>query len=858
MGKLTGILVGSAILLVFSYYVLSGSFGPLINWFGPIFGYRLNLLLGLMWLEQGTPLQYASIFAVWAVVGVVVGFSSKRLRSVFGTVAVIWLAIGIIFAISIGAIVVNLRTLSLSALSGITAVPPGSNIYAVLHEPVIIRYFDYFSSLFTSGSLTGLLSSSGGTVLTSKSEKILENIILFLIAGPLEAYIIMVVFGVIALYLKKRYVGPKKEKNVKEEKKVEKALVLLVISLVIVSSSSLALGGSMSGSGNSLFAANTNISLEEASSVSSIISHSYPYSLGDIVSSILELAGGNEKVQSGSPMAMSGITNNPPASSNISLSNFSGGAGISVVTGNGNLYNVYGLLNYSSNPSGFPSFPAFSNSTFSITILQSNIYQLVESFASSQNASTSQPIGFTGIGSTTLNNYYGLVNLVPNFMFIVGYNGSLSATKGDAAEAASYISSNLGITNWGKIISLNTNSLSSLSSSTPPSGPGLSLYIYSGYTTFQSSATKFSNNLLNQISTDANENLLKHSIDSGYIVPGATPTSANSSLIVAGQINSGFISQYLNSTSLKNYSSLSKTGIFALDLSYWDGRFHSTGSHSIDGASLFNYNGPLNISQKGDVSVFGFGTDSSSSLNATSPFNGLNFSIFINNATLASAIKRSGNNSSNISVTAIPAGPFYLSQYSVTSNATFPANLTESVAAKYLNSNKVALTFTIWNNDTAPVTNLNISMKQFFTTYGGTVRISNNAPQTVYMLEIAPGQHSSFSYELLIYGTGNYYILPLQSSYSYDGKTFVTQIGSTYSISGQEPSVAYAVTSSVTSLMTLTPSLRSLASFHLGPLNIVELIILLLVVLDVYIEYNAFKKWRESKKLPVNQPEVKQ
>ena len=860
MGKLTGVLAGSAILLIFSYYVLSNSFTPLINWIGPILGYRLNLLLGLLWLEQGTPLQYASIFAIWAVVGIVVGFSSKRIRSVFTTATTVWLALGIISALSLAAIalgfITNSRTLSLSSVAGLVTVPPGSNIYAILHEPVIVRYYSYFLSLFTSGTFSSLASTSSKALATQRYERVIENIILFLIAGPLEAYIIMVATGIAVLFLKNRFIGPKKEKKVK--RKEEKVIATLLIILLLASSSSIIANEKVNGGPLS---ADASTSIQEMNGVSNILSHFYSSGIGGEVGPILAAVERDLGGDNAHPSAMQPPSIAPPSSPQLSIGNLSGGAGISVVSGNGNLFNVYGLLNYSSAPSGSFSLPAFSNSEFSIAILQSNIYQMVESVVSSSTSSRSQLgnplLNVTGLGNNSIN-YLGLINLLPNFLYIVAYNGSLSSTRNYASAASSYLASELGITVWSQLISINTNSFSSLSSSHAATGPGLSLYLYSGYVIFHNSAVKFSNNILGQISNNANENLLKESINSGYLIPGANNKSATSSLILEGQINSRAISGLLNSTSYKNYSSLSRTGVFALDLSFWNHRFLSGGSHNINGAQLFNYNGPLNVSQTGGFSVFGFGASSSPSLNFTSPFSGLKLNIFINNESLASTFRKTGNNSSNISVTAIPSGSFYLNQYSATTDTIFPANLTESVQERAVGGNTFNLKFTFWNNDTQPVTGINVSLEQFFSTYGGTLKVDNNFPAIVLISSLGPGQHYSFSYEVTVFGTGNYIIPPAQVSYQYDGQTFNSQVGASESFSGQAPSVAYAVTSSIVSVIGFLKPLKPLASFHLGALNIVELVILLLIVLDVYIEYRAFKKWREAKKLPVVQQEIKQ
>ena len=181
-------------------------------------------MLGLIWLEQGTPLQYALIFALWAVVGVIVGISSRRYRAVFGTSVLLWIIFGIIVAISIGALAVSILKgggpgSPLNSFSTLSYVPPGSNLYSILHEPVISRLYNFLLSLIMGGSLTTLISSWSRISTASKFTEIFGIVFPFII-GPIEAFIILVVFGVIGLYLKRLFFGdnsgPKKEKKLRK------------------------------------------------------------------------------------------------------------------------------------------------------------------------------------------------------------------------------------------------------------------------------------------------------------------------------------------------------------------------------------------------------------------------------------------------------------------------------------------------------------------------------------------------------------------------------------------------------------------------------------------------------------------
>jgi hypothetical protein len=852
MGKLTAVLAGTAILLVYSYYVLSSSFSPLINWFGPFLGCRLNLILGVMWLEQGTPLQYASIFGIWVIVGIIIGLSSKRYWGVFVTAISIWIVIGVVVALAGLAIAVPYLTsfvkgASLPDLTTLTNVPPGSNIYAILSEPVISRYFHYLVSLFTGGSLATLVAALSKQNYGYSAEMI-GSIVLFFILGPLEALIIMVATGSVVLYSKKRYLGPKKEQKKKGKDKVKKTLVLALIAALIASSAFVVIDHQANSNATAQILSST-ASITELSALSKVVSAAFSSGMGNAVGSALALAGNSARGESGLQLPSQNVVNVPPADPNGLLNgSLAGDAALSLVEKQGNLFNFYGAFNYSNATTGFLSTEAFSSADFSILILQSNIYQLIQSFENTSFSSRVSPFPTNFSASS----YTGLLNLVPGYMYLTVYSGSLSATKGLASTAASYVASNLGISYWGQVIALNTASLSNLSSLSNvtkrvSTGPGYSIYIYAGIPTFQTSAKDFSSNLLPQIETGPVETLLQRTIDSGYLVPGANALSSNSSVIIAGDINTGMFSHLLNNTTAKQYGSLLKSGAFAIDISYWQHKFYSTGAHSINAGSLFDYHDPLNITNNG-ITVLGFGSDlSSSTLNASALLSGLNLTLFTNNATAASAVTKYGDNSSKIMITLIPNGPFYLSNYGRDVNATFPANLSVSVNVKHQGGNSVLLSFTIKNNGNQTVSNLNVSLQRFFSTYKTTMAVENNAPETVYIKSISPGGNAPFVYGLKLNGTGEYYLPPIVASYSYAGTSFSSQYGSGYWISAPKPSVAYAVTSSVLTIMSVYAPLKTLSEFHLGPLNLVELIILLIIVIDLVIEYRAFSHWRKER-----------
>jgi hypothetical protein len=860
MGKLTAVLSGIAILLIFSYYLLSVSFNPLINWIGPIIGFRLNLILGLLWLDQGTPLQYVSIFAIWAIVGLIVGLSSKKFGGVFGTAITIWVVVGLIMTISIGAIAIgflngsNLNNL-FNSLPNLSNVPPGSDIYSILHEPVISRWFDLLLPLISGGTLTTLLSTWSKLSTVSKVSEIFGIVFPFIL-GPLEAFIILVVFGVIGLYIKRLFFGSSKGPKRGWKLKKSKVASILFVLILIGSSSAIVLDHG-TNVGFSTTTTMEKTAMAELGSVSMILPSVAPNGIGSSTATALQsvnnlISGtGNIQAYSNSPYGY------PPSSVVSGLSNGSirGDLAISLLEKQGSLLNVYAALNFSNKTNGFLTHPAFENSEFSFLILQSNLTQLVQSFENSTNSSSGSRSNSSSynLSGTSLSGLTGYVNLVPGYIFVIAYNGSIAATKDYADSAASYVTSSLGMPSYQSLIAINSASINNLtklgsSSGGSNSSNGISVYVYAATPNFKDVAQNFSKNLLGQIDSGPVGTLLGNSIDSGYLVPGSNSLSSSSSLIVLGDLNSGLFSGLLNNTAASAYSAFTSGGSFVLELSEWQHRFYSSDSNSVTGGTLFNYNGPLNFSSN-EMTVLGFGSELSMSFtNMTSVLSGLSANLFTNNATLAKGLSAYTNNSSKIKTIMIANGPFYLSQHGYNVSSPFPANLSFSLSDRYIAYGEVALNISVTNNDNQPLNNLNISLQKFFSDYGSTIGNPNGNPTTIYIGTIAPGQTASFVYNITLKGTGLYYLPPPTASYNYGGTSFSTQYGSGYFISTQKPSVAYAVTSSVLVLMNLYGPLRPLTQFHLGPLNIVELIILLIIVLDVFLEYRSFVKWRTEKK----------
>ncbi len=850
MGKLTALLLGMASVLFISYYLLSVAYAPILNWLGPVFGEHLNLLMGLFYLLMGVPTNHPVLFGSLVLIAAIIGASSARVGRAIGVASLVlflsWsmlvvaaLAIFIPFSSGTGFSGISTASNPTSLTSGFPSPPPGTDLYSLINEPVIYRIFTFLSdSLSTGTSLSGSSPSQVfGTLFSA-------GMSLFLLSMIEHLVIIYGVSGVTA-YLVHRYIfgGGKKGlaapaeplKPVVEPRNGEapsassKAAVIFLVAVLLGSAIVMAAGSPSTRPSETSYSQGAVAA--EMYGVGTLLKQSpmtgsgqnpwLPFDLPSVFSAL-----GNS-VHSSTIFSKSGPVM-PEAVSNFSAGNITTAeGGISLVTGSGSVYNICGLYNASTNQQSFFAGPEFSGSVFSLALLQDNIGSLLAFVGNNSSGNLS-----LGISSSYL------ASLIPSYAFVIGYSGSLNSTADLAARAASSVASQLGVSEYIKLLSLST---SSTFSGINTNGIQLSLYLYVGVADFGRSASKASSGIMNGIGNGAVSLLMKNSYSTGYAVPGAGSSSSTGSMLVLGEINGqdlGSLGQSLFGTGTSVFPP--NPASFAVGISMWQNRVHySTGGYNMTVSNLFGYSGSLDLNSGANLTILAIGHQPFGS--SPLAFSSYNISLFVNNAS-NSEFMAAQVSSSNIFV--FPPGQSLSTDAAYSSfSGTFTPDISVSVTGSVSGSNLATLNIMVTNHDTLPLDNVIPVVKGFLDSYNGTMKVIGNGGN-VNLGTINPGQSGTASYTLQLYGTGVYYLPPLVVNYTYAGTQYSPSYGS-FSLVPGTPSVAYASTTAMAAPLEFIH--WSGVYFHLGPLNFFEIIILLLIVLDVYLEYRHYKRWRENR-----------
>ncbi len=146
MGKLTAIILGSIAITFASYSILSFSYSPIIDWLGPYYGSKLNLVAGMVYLMWASPLSNTMLIAVWVIIGVIVGLSARRGLRAWGSASLLFTittaCLSLIVISMLGISVLNYSSFNSSYMlslfeSSIAFMPYGVNISTIVAEPVL-------------------------------------------------------------------------------------------------------------------------------------------------------------------------------------------------------------------------------------------------------------------------------------------------------------------------------------------------------------------------------------------------------------------------------------------------------------------------------------------------------------------------------------------------------------------------------------------------------------------------------------------------------------------------------------------------------------------------------------------------
>lgn len=820
MGKLTSLILGVIAIDALSYYVLSSYYTTIINWFGPILGYKMVMFFGFLFLFFGNPLQFTVLIIVWIIVGLVVALGSRRgLRSVGAASSLFFLTLGffilLIFSFfegsllngSSGTILSSTTSFSLSAFP---PPPPGSSLSQVLTAPVISALVSLFEPLF-SGVTTGSGLSSSSPNFTSISG--LASLFTPLITAFIENLVILLVSaGIFGAIIGRVAGGGGKKISRSEKKGKEKVITILIILLMVASIFALYAPLSPVTKSTQTFVSGTG-DLDNLNYITSLESTAVDASLPSLTSTIPAYP---------SELVIPSIQN--------SIAGYYEGI-VSYVSQIGSIYNAYGFALASNSTPGASYFQSqyIDSSIFTTLIGTSNLPAFLLGDSS------------INVTSSTFTQVSNFLNLVPQEILAFMYPGNLNATSSVASSEVAYVDSAMGEA-FTQVLAL------ALSLGTQGT---VSLYVYTSGSPFGSFIGAFENSSVNNFYGSGLINVFSEKLSSGSFNTGAGNNSG-----------SLLFSAFLNFQKLKSISSsFSTIGNFTNGSAYLsiiggatvsNYAVHSSGSmKNITLSQTLGYSSPIKFASGSAASILGLGAPTKSRVNS-SILGGINFTGFIQGKSLTNLTGKSLNFSRVLqynSTTGVDPGSVYMEV-----NWTFPANINVMLSTWDRGNGIVQVNTTLINNDSSPVYNLSLNESGILKYYGSYIT-NVSGKLDLYYPEIHSGQSVKSSFSFKPTGTGDYVLWNMTMSYlepsgSGSANKTISVVMPPYVIYAPPPFFLVAYNEAEYSTLSTTSHLFNIpfvSSQLLPGFYGFDLIIALIVLLDVYIEIRAFRKYRRNR-----------
>ncbi len=812
MGKLTSIILGVIAADLLAYYVISTEYSSIVNWFGPALGFKLIMILGYMGLFLGDPFKFPPVLFSWVAIGFVVSLGSRKaLRSVGAAISVFLISLGILSITAYTLILPSLSSLqgtSITTVAGLSSFPPpppGSSLGQILSSPVIGSAISVYSSLLSN------LGSLGLSTTGSISPGSILSLIQPLIQGLIENIIILLLSAGIFGYLFSLATGERRKKRRNGSTQTAAILVVLVSLLAICAIVPLTETGRQfyNSGGTSNLAA---LQSSPASEGGNLTQFSNQTLLGLLDPSLYQSTLPYPAAQN-SQGYYEGIT--------------------SYVSGDGSVYNGYGfaIASNSTAPSGFFNMPGIKQSAITALVGVSNLPQ----FFLGQSG-----LNLTLLSSSTLSQFLGLA---PREMLLQIYPGNISETSSlstqSSAEAASGLSTQLT-----RVLAIN------IPLSTASTGE-ISIYLYLAGNQFNNFVQGFHNYTSSGFHSDGLIQAFNSQLISGAF--NAPASSLDGSLLFSALINFNVLKSIFGPTAsfgtlLNGSQYLSIVGGATVN----NYAVHSSGElKNISLASTLSYTSKLFFSKNSGGSIVALGLPTLSGNSTLIP--GVNFTAYLQGKNLTSF----GNQSISLSGLPIYNSTTGIdpSSLSAQTNWTFPSDLAVNITGYDLPGGSIQVNTTVVNSDTSPVYNFYLnetSLQQYYGSYMANISGTTRIHQTV----IKPGSEVKSHFTFTPTGVGEYVLWNLTEHYAAPtgngstNKTFDIQVAPAQ-FQVQPPLFLYAYN------QVEYQSLSSLTSFFNFPyltypllpgFYLFDLILVLIVLLDVYIEIRAYKRFKERKK----------
>ncbi len=480
----------------------------------------------------------------------------------------------------------------------------------------------------------------------------------------------------------------------------------------------------------------------------------------------------------------------------------------------GNLYTIYGnVAPFSSSGKNWYNGP--SNSA-TLIVETDNLYPMLQSLSYEIGSNISMPSGISS-------NY---ANIIPQGIVLMFFNGTANQTSAMASAELSDLKS-AGINNTLPIFSTNSISIGGFGS----------LYLYSFDANQYSSENSITNSLNGTISYSGTASIFDNQIHNGYLVPGYTSSSVNSSIFFAGYISGGTLTGDIFKSIGINVSTgtsfAAEGGIFMKE-----GFAHSSSTnHTFSLASMLNYNG--NIAFSDSNALYGMFMGAPENTNGSTSYN---TSVITTSKTLSGIVP---SKSPTLVATGFNA---LTTNYSVNSAYQYPANISVSISTKYLGNDLYSINTTVMNHDSSPISGVSIDERPFLSTYNRTVTITSGSDYLKSSGTLSQNQAFTMAYTVKVSNPGIYVISGTKVNYTENGTSY-TYDAAQASLTGQNATFLSSVNGiwKASASFTATQFGIPYVIDQIYPgIYVFDLLPLLLLVIDIAVEIRAFKRWRKN------------
>jgi hypothetical protein len=453
----------------------------------------------------------------------------------------------------------------------------------------------------------------------------------------------------------------------------------------------------------------------------------------------------------------------------------------------------------------------------------------------------SQVGGFGLLPSSLASQFQSVVSLLPPSMVIIGLYGTCDSTSSSASSLEAGFASAYSMNDLSQLVCANVPASNmGLGNS---NGNNVAVYAYQSSIPMNSIAQFMANTIDPLIQSSGLIEVFNTGLSSGFLVPGASPSSVTKSVLLSGYASVDFLKQIPVVGSFFNGAQGGLIGFSGAITSKANALHSSSAVHSVSFAQLTNYNGSVSFSPNSIFSIAGVGVPLTNLQSNVQALSDLNLTLYTNNPSVTKSIL-SSQASSQIQIVSLQQGEsVQSSQMQASFTKLLPANLSVVKTITAQSDGTVLVTISVNNLDTDQVTNLALNDQAFLNSYPSSLTLVSGNPLNSATSSLAPGASVSYTYSIRPSGVGTYVALPAQVSYQLNGTTFTA-----YSNTAQYSTAPATAESSLSALISSEgSSIDSIIGTSAGTgALIIILVLVALVVLAGFMEYRSYAKWRKA------------